>query len=143
MGGLGSGPLSKGSGKVKRVKRLNLPPGYPTAVESNFRWLATQLEGHNIAKVDVFAIADMAFYMWQKTEAMAQLVLEGITIPDEAHGKEARKHPALTVYRQADMQFQRLAIQFGMTPASRARLLLNDKEEHDPYEEFRNGNAPG
>lgn len=145
MGGYGSGPVKKGKGakRVVQAVRWTLPEGYPVEIESTFKWLVKQLEGHMVAKVDVFALADMAFYQWQKVEAMKQLAADGITVADGAHGGEPRKHPALTVYRQADMQFQRLALQFGMTPASRARLMPPEPEDDDEFEQFLAGNNSG
>lgn len=106
-----------------------------------FEQLVEQLAAHGIVPVDLYALADAAFYQWQKTEAMKQLMAEGITTTDDAHGGERRKHPALTIYRQADMMFQKLCIQFGMTPASRARLMPPEQDDEDPYKDFLNGKA--
>ena len=77
MGGIGSGPLPKGLNKTtKKPKRLSLPDGYPAEIEESFRWLVKQLDSHHISRVDIYGIADMAFYLWQKTEAM-KLIDEG------------------------------------------------------------------
>lgn len=106
-----------------------------------FDQLTDQLAAHGIVPVDLYSLADMAFYQWQKIEAIKQLMAEGITTTDDAHGGERRKHPALTIYRQADMQFQKLCIQFGMTPASRARLMPPEQDDDDPYKDYLNGKA--
>ena len=106
-----------------------------------FEQLVEQLAAHGIVPVDLYALADAAFYQWQKVEAMKQLAAEGITTTDSAHGDERRKHPALTIYRQADMMFQKLCIQFGMTPASRARLMPPEQDDEDPYKDFLDGKA--
>lgn len=142
MGGIGSGPPPKTKRKRgAKADGMAMPPGYPPAIKPMFEQLVAQLGAHGIQPVDLYALADMAFYQWQKTEAIKQLAAEGITTTDDAHGGERRKHPALTIYRQADMMFQKLAIQFGMTPISRARLIQPEPEENDPYEGFLSGKA--
>lgn len=45
-----------------------------------------------------------------------------VTTRDRAHGNEARKHPAFTVYKQAEASFLAWAREFGLTPSSRVGL---------------------
>lgn len=141
VGGKGSGPPPKLTKLTTKSGKLKLPAGYPRILLETFNTLVEELSQHPLAPVDAYTIADCAAYLWQKREALAQLAKEGITTTDAAHGGEVRKHPALTIYRQADMQFQRLAIQLGMTPASRARLMPPEPEIDDPYDDYRNANS--
>lgn len=143
MGAMGSGPKPKLKKLTVKTAKLKLPPGYPPVLRDLFNQLVAELNGYPLATVDAYSLADAAAYLWQKQEALKQLAKDGITTTDSAHGDEVRKHPALTVYRQADMQFQRLAIQFGMTPASRARLMPPEPEGDDPYEDYLNGSKAG
>jgi phage terminase small subunit len=46
---------------------------------------------------------------------------------DPVHGGQ-RKHPAFTVWRAAVATADGLSKQFGLTPASRARLLLDEPD---------------
>lgn len=55
--------------------------------------------------------------------------LDTLLIEDEAHGNEDRKNPAFTQWRQATETALKLAKEFGMTPAARRRLKLEEVVE--------------
>jgi len=50
----------------------------------------------------------------------------------DGQGRE-RRHPALVVLKQATEQFCRLAGEFGLTPAMRARLKVPEPENSDEF----------
>ena len=54
--------------------------------------------------------------------ALDELEADGVTTTDEAHGGEARKHPAWQVAREAALTFERFGSDFGLTPRSRHQL---------------------
>jgi P27 family predicted phage terminase small subunit len=75
-----------------------------------------------------------AFMMAAKKElkATARRDAEVIT-KDRTHGGEPRKHPAWTIYRQAEAAFMSWSREFGLTPSSRVGLpaLADDDDEDD------------
>lgn len=62
--------------------------------------------------------------------------MESLTRDDE--NGVTRKHPLLQVIKDASENFRQYAVEFGMTPVSRARLQLTAKDV-DPFEQFLEG----
>lgn len=125
MGGLGSGPT-----KVKRGVRVKLrkPDGLVAGAEPYFRLLAQRAADHGLAHADGPMLGQLATALWLADMAAAQIARDGLTVLDTAHNVEARKHPAVTIWRAAVATADGLAKQFGLTPSSRARLGLQDDD---------------
>ena len=126
MGGYGSGPVPK----VKRGARVKLhaPKGLVEGALPYFRTLADRAADHGLAHADGLMLAQLATALWLADAAAAALAKEGLTVLDTAHNVEARKHPAVSIWRAAVGTADALAKQFGLTPSSRARLLLNEDD---------------
>lgn len=76
--------------------------------------------------VDSFAACceAWAFMQQAKTElrGSSKTANAKVTTSDRAHGREVRKHPAFTVYKQAEASYLAWAREFGLTPSSRVGL---------------------
>lgn len=126
MGGLGSGPT-----KVKRGAKVKLhtPDGLVEGAKPYFRSLAQRAAEHGLAHADGLMLGQLATALWLADQAAALIAKEGMTVQDTAHNLEARKHPAVSVWRAAVGTADALAKQFGLTPSSRARLGLAEDDE--------------
>ena len=128
MGGFGSGPLRKTKRGV--AVKLHAPKTMPEEVVPYFRMLAGRAAEHGLTQADGPMLAQLAAALWLADSAAAQLARDGLTTTDEAHGGlEPRKHPAVSIWRAAVGTADALAKQFGLTPASRARLGLDEVSE--------------
>ncbi len=128
MGGLGSGPLRKT--KRSSAVKLHAPKTMPEEIVPYFRMLTGRAAEHGLTQADGPMLAQLATALWLADSAAAQLAKDGLTTTDEAHGgSEPRKHPAVSIWRAAVGTADALAKQFGLTPASRARLGLEEKSD--------------
>lgn len=59
----------------------------------------------------------------------ARIMKEGLIDEDNAHGGRPRKHPAFQTWRDAFKQFRSVAEDFGMTPAAREALEIEDTSD--------------
>ncbi len=127
MGGFGSGPQAKSKGR-KRATKLHTPKKLVEGARPYFRSLAGRAADHGLTQADVPILAQLATALWLADTAAAQMEAGGILITDIAHARELRKHPAYTIWRNAAALAASLAQQFGLTPASRARLGLEEDD---------------
>lgn len=129
MGGTGSGPQRK----VRRTgpaHRLYAPKDLVAGAVPYFRALAGRMTTHGLTQADVYMLGQLATALWIAGEAAQAMAEEGLLTTDKTHSSgEMRKQPAYTVWRNATDVSLRLAQQFGLTPASRARLGLEEEEE--------------
>jgi len=141
MGGFGSGPLPK----MKRgiAVKLHAPKTMPEKVVPYFRMLAGRAAEHGLTQADGPMLAQLATALWLADSAAAQLAEEGLTTSDLTHngGTEPRKHPAVSIWRAAVGTADALAKQFGLTPASRARLGLEEESDNPSLAEVLFGEA--
>ena len=128
MGGFGSGPQRKAK-RSDGAPKLHAPKTMPEQVVPYFRMLAGRAAEHGLTQADGPMLAQLAAALWLADAATAQLAKEGLTTTDVAHGNvsEPRKHPAVSIWRAAVGTADALAKQFGLTPASRARLGLEEE----------------
>lgn len=157
MGGFGSGPQQKV--RRSSATKLHVPRGMPEGVKPYFRELAKRAAGHGLTQADAPMLAQLAAALWLADSALALMaeaslrklreaaeqtddeaevvgaplkgMALGMLMTDQAHGDgtELRKHPAFTIWRAAVGTADALAKQFGLTPASRARLGLEEKSD--------------
>ncbi len=129
MGGFGSGPLRKT--KRSSAVKLHAPKTMPEETVPYFRMLAGRAAEHGLTQADGPMLAQLATALWLADSAAMQLAREGLTTSDVTHGDgtEPRKHPAVSIWRAAVGTADALAKQFGLTPASRARLGLEEESE--------------
>jgi P27 family predicted phage terminase small subunit len=127
MGGFGSGRPPK----VKRTQRakLHTPETLPEGAAAYFRMLARRAGEHGLTQADVPMLAQLATALWIADQAALRMARDGLLMTDQSHGDgtELRKHPAFTIWRNAVTVADTLAKQFGMTPAARARLGLEQE----------------
>lgn len=130
MGGFGSGPQRK-TKRSDGALKLHAPKTMPEQVVPYFRMLAGRAAAHGLTQADGPMLAQLATALWLADSAAAQLAAEGLTTTDVAHGtvSEPRKHPAVSIWRAAVGTADALAKQFGLTPASRARLGLEEESD--------------
>lgn len=132
MGGFGSGPQAKARRRKGAVK-LHTPKELVEGARPYFRSLAGRAAEHGLTQADVPVLAQLATALWVADQAAQLMMEEGILTTDQAHGDgtEKRKHPAYTIWKNSAALAASLAQQFGLTPASRARLGLaeDDGEE--------------
>ncbi len=141
MGGFGSGPQRKT--RRSGATKLHAPAGLTEGAKPHFRNLAKRAAEHGLTQADVPMLAQLATALWLADEAAAKLMGEGILTRDQAHGDgtEMRKHPAFTIWRAAVATADALAKQFGLTPASRARLGLAEESDEPSLAEVLFGEA--
>jgi len=129
MGGMGSGPqkaVRKAGGAVK----LHTPKTLPEPAQPYFRELAKRASEHGLTQADAPMLGQLATALWMADASAKLLVAQGLLMADQAHGDgtELRKHPAVSIWRAAVATADGLAKQFGLTPASRARLGLQEQD---------------
>jgi P27 family predicted phage terminase small subunit len=75
-------------------------------------------------------LGQLATALWIADQAAQRMASDGLLMTDQAHGdgREMRKHPAFTIWRNAVAVADTLAKQFGLTPAARARLGLEQDD---------------
>lgn len=141
MGGFGSGPqrAAKRGGAVK----LHTPKELVDGARPYFRMLAQRAAEHGLTQADAPMLGQLATALWLADAAAAQLATEGLTTTDASHGDgtEPRKHPAVSIWRAAVGTADALAKQFGLTPASRARLGLEEEGDEPSLAEVLFGEA--
>jgi len=106
--------------------RLRQLPGEADAI---FKRLAKDIAG--LTTADVAILEDTARWAAVAKDAYGQLVDEGLTVTDTAHGnqEESRKNPLLIVLRTASEQIRANVQQLGATPLARARMPEAEHEQ--------------
>jgi len=101
----------------------------PAEADVIFRRLAKDIAG--LTPADVAIVEDTARWVAVAKDAYADLVAEGLTVTDTAHGnkEESRKNPLLIVMRTASEQIRANVQQLGATPLSRARIPEPEHEQ--------------
>lgn len=128
MGGMGSGPQRRTKRTVGAAK-LHTPKELPEGAQEHFRGVARRAAEHGLTQADVPMLAQLANALWMADLAAQRIAADGLLMTDQAHGDgtEMRKHPAFTIWRNAVVTADTIAKQFGLTPASRARLGLEEE----------------
>lgn len=144
MGGIGSGPQRPAKRRSGAVK-LHTPKEMPEGAKPYFRFMAQRASDHGLTQADVPMLAQLANALWLADRAVMLMAEDGILMTDQAHGDgtEKRKHPAFTIWRNAVSTADTIAKQFGMTPASRARLGLDESGEGPSLAEVLFGEVVG
>ena len=63
------------------------------------------------------------------TEAEIQMQTEGMTV--DGYRGEKKKHPCFAIWKISCDQFTALSKEFGLTPASRSKIKIEDPPEKD------------
>jgi P27 family predicted phage terminase small subunit len=87
-----------------------------------------------LTEVDTYALAALCQSWSTYEQATATVAREGQTI--EGYRGSTVRHPAAIVAKQALAEFLRLATEFGLTPASRARISVPGSGDVDPLEDL-------
>lgn len=123
------GPLPKrraASARTADGVRLRQLPDEADAI---FKRLARDIAG--LTPADVAIVEDTARWAAVAKLTYAELLEEGMTVTDTAHGnkEEARKNPLLIVLRTASEQIRANVQQLGATPLARARMPEPEHEQ--------------
>jgi P27 family predicted phage terminase small subunit len=119
-------------------------------------WPAARREWHRIApvllEIGVLTIADgkalaaycEAYALWEK--ARQSIDEYGLVVVDKYKDKDGTEHeslkanPAIAIRASAAKEMKSFLIEFGLTPASRAKLKISTKpKEKDPMDEYMKG----
>lgn len=104
------------------------PKDLPAPVKVIFRRMAKLLVNRT-APEDAAILAQLATAEWAAQEAVREMVAHGIT---EVNDKgESKRAAAFVCWKQANDALLATGAHFGMTPASRARLHIDDTEDVD------------
>lgn len=114
------------------------PPDHltPTAAKFWKKYSPTLSQLGLLTVVDVEAFAALCEAWAFMVVAKKSMRIRGtgdaeVVTTDRAHGAEKRKHPAFTIYKQAEASYLNLAREFGMTPSSRVGLPSPDDDDED------------
>jgi len=114
-----------------------MPRGMGEEFKNFWKQIALQLDELNVlTALDGPALTIMAVHYANAKVAAKMLAKEGLQAEDE--NGALRKHPLNQVLRDNSTAFRQWAIQFGLTPASRARLQISEPDQMDELEEFFN-----
>lgn len=106
------------------------PPEYLTARERR-KWLelcAMLKEAGVMTVADIDALTAYVQVYWIWRDAVDIIKTEGMMIPDEKTGAMV-KHPMHQIRRDAQADFVKLMIEFGLTPASRSRVVSSKENK--------------
>jgi P27 family predicted phage terminase small subunit len=115
-----------------RKGELPPPPKQVTGIARD-EWVRIAAELHRLGiltPVDVhpFAVYCLAYARWVKAE---EEVGDEFTITTEKGN--VVQNPTLSVARRAAMDMLKAATEFGLTPASRSRIVVTASEESDEF----------
>jgi len=135
--------LQGNPGKRKLPKNEPQPerqiPAMPWGMGEEFKkfWkqIVPQLDQLGVlTALDGPALTMMAIHYAMARDAAKTIRQEGQQAEDE--NGALRKHPLNQVLRDNSNAFRQWAVQFGLTPAARARLQITEPEAVDEYEAF-------
>jgi len=121
-------------GKQSRVKvsvgkePIQAPKELPAPVRAIFRRMAKQLVNRTSPE-DATILAQLAIAEWAAQQAMAEMAQVGVT--EVGATGETKRSAAFVAWKQANDALLAVGAHFGMTPASRARLRIDEAEEVD------------
>lgn len=119
----------------KPRQQLPEPPGHlDTGAKREWRRVAPEL--HQLGLLTVLDVDALAIYCvcWSRwVAATRQLNKEGFVVEGP---QGPRPSPWLTVANTAAKQMLAMAIEFGMTPSSRARIKVEPPRSPDPFEDL-------
>lgn len=95
------------------------------------KWAAMLMRIGVMTEADEISLANLCMCRSRLLQADAIIQREGLEITDSKGAK--RRHPMLKVANDAQQQVDRLSIQFGLTPASRTRIVTSGLEGIDTH----------
>jgi P27 family predicted phage terminase small subunit len=123
------GPLPKKRATSARTAGGQRLRQLPDEADAIFKRLAKDIAG--LTPADAAIVEDTARWAAVAKATYADLLAEGLTVTDTAHGnkEESRKNPLLIILRTASEQIRANAQQLGATPMARARMPAADSGE--------------
>jgi len=138
--------LQGNPGKRALNKNEPMPKGKPDAAplemdnraKACYRKLAEKLAAIGIATdMDSLTLQSMSEIWGMMQEAQEGIRQHGLLIEQEMYGeKRQKKSPYVSIYFEALPLFLQLASRFGMTPADRSKLKVDNPEEHNALEDL-------
>jgi P27 family predicted phage terminase small subunit len=120
--------------KFRKDGTIPAPPRFIGTGLAREEWLRIAPEVHRLglltaADLHPFAVYCIAFERWVKAE---EQVADDFTIVTEKGN--VIQNPVLGVARRAALDMLRAAAEFGLTPASRSRIAVNEETANDEYD---------
>jgi P27 family predicted phage terminase small subunit len=161
MGGRGSGGKNKKPTALKKVqgnaghralndKEPEPAPGAPKmpadlSRKAQIEWkrLVPILQGMKVlteADGDALAALCTARVRWRQAEDLIERMGQ-VVVEDSPNGKRVKKNPAVTVASDALRHMRSLMQDFGLTPASRSGIKVDNGKSQDPMDDFFSGKA--
>ena len=121
--------------KKSSIPKINFPKWYPKEAAKFIESLKPHLiEIGTIIELDRAGLLALGL-TWHRLFLCEKILHEeGYTL--EGHRGAVVKHPMTTVLRQAESQFLRWSVEFGLSPAARVRLPAKPKSINDPFSDF-------
>jgi P27 family predicted phage terminase small subunit len=115
---------------TKSIDALRMPPGLAPEVQKVWRRLIPAILEHGLQPVDTPALVDLCTCVVRLQEAEAAIERHGLIVKGYRGG--AVKNPAVSVAANYRAALLKWVDKFGMTPASRSKLVLPEQEPAEP-----------
>lgn len=123
---------------VSRETGVALAMPNDLAIELQPYWerVTAQLPAGIATDADEGLIIQLCEALYMRAEAWKEIIADGITTVDAAHGGELRRHPSVITWRQAaDMARQCMSL-LGMSPVSRARIQADSDTSSNDFLQY-------
>lgn len=130
-------PCRENGNEPEYVSLDDDPPDYLTARERR-KWLELcgmlkEAGVMTVADVDALTAYVQIYWLWR--DALDQIKVDGLMILDEKNGVMV-KHPLHQIRRDSQSDLVKLMIEFGLTPASRSRVISSKENKSMKREGF-------
>jgi P27 family predicted phage terminase small subunit len=120
------------------------PASLTPAAKKEWKRVVAELESLDMLRsvdTSTLAVYCQSFARWLSAEAMiekeGQVIKEPILNKNfEVVGERVKKHPAVTVAKEAMASMMAASSRFGFDPSSRTRLSVGEGSKQDPFEAF-------
>jgi len=120
---------------ISPIEAPEMASDWPVEVQQAYATITASLEALGVIhEADLPSVELMAAHYAIAKSAAKEILTEGLTAHDK-NGSE-RKSPMLQVLRDHSEAYKSYAAEFGMTPAARERITLNQQDEENPFERF-------
>ena len=119
-----------------------MPAMLTPVAQEEWKTLVPQLAAVGLRRIDGKALAGycVCYARWLEAEALITkiglLVAEQIVVGDKVVGQKVRRNPAVSIANDALKIMKSFLVEFGMTPAARSRLRVEEPAAADPFEEY-------
>jgi P27 family predicted phage terminase small subunit len=144
MGNFLSGRRTETSVANQDGQTLVMPADLAPELQAYWGRVVAQLPDGVATAADAQLIVQLCQALYVQGKAWGEILSDGITTLDAAHGGEMRRHPSVITWRQAaDMARQCMSL-LGLSPVSRARIQADSSAgsvEFIKYLQRRHGDS--